>query len=178
MSPSLAGNMREDGTALSFPRWSLLSPPQPPTAECEKIHDMSVDIVRGWEIPWLVVLSSARPSSSSIFSFAAQGGGVRPWVILGADDSYFQSEPSACWGFLEALPKLSCPEAQQREGTLSIGGMRTGFPHCDFQPPVVFSLYCIVSSLAICFSLPHEPPLCFLVPDWIHLFSIYANIFL
>lgn len=141
MSPSLAGNLREDGTSLSFPRWSLLSPPQPPTAECEKIHDMSVDIVRGWEIPWLVVLSSARPSSSSIFSFAAQGGGVRPWVILGADDSYFQSEPSARWGFLEALPKLSCPEAQQREGTLSIGGYAHGFSSLWFPAPsCLFSL--------------------------------------
>lgn len=73
-----------------------------------------VDIVRGWEIPWLVVLSSARPSSSSLFSFATQDGGEWPWVILGADDSYFQSEQSACWGFLKALPYLSCPEAQQR----------------------------------------------------------------
>lgn len=80
--------MREDGTPLSFPRWSLLSPLQSPTAEREKIHDMSADIVRGWEIPWLVALSSARPSSSSIFSFAARGWG---------EESAAVSHPGGWW---------------------------------------------------------------------------------
>lgn len=175
MSPSLAGSMREDGTPLSFPRWSLLSHPQPPTAECEKIHDMSVDIVRGWEIPWLIVLSSARPSSSSTFSFAARGGGGRPWVTPGADDSYFQSGPEVCWGCLETMPKLYARKLSRGEDSLCQGYVH-GFSSQWFLAPSCLLSISLFPPLPVAFLSP-TTHFCFAVPEWICLFSIHADIF-
>lgn len=123
---------------------------------------MSVDIARGWEIPWLVVLSSAWPSTSSIFLCALrveEGGRDSSWGLMTHIFSQSWSVLRVSWDHAQA----SCPEAQQRGG-LFLSGYVHGFSSLWFLAPNCLFYTLPFPALLVAFFSP-TIHLCFAVPE-------------
>lgn len=159
--------MREDGTPLL---------PQMVTAVSSSVTNCWM-----WKDSWHECWHSERlrnslacstvlsPTFLFIYIFICHsGGGEQLWVILGADDSFFQSKQSVHWGFLKAQPNLCCPEAQQRVCAW------VSLPMIS-SPLLVFLSFSLFPPLPVASPCPHNPL-------WAFQFqtesacSIYANI--